>query len=61
MIKASPVELRKSLDAANMLARAGIRFVPIPVRSEEEFHALTREFSRKLESMAVEAEVEANQ
>lgn len=39
-----------------MLANIGIRFVPIPVATEEEFQALSAELSRKLEQMAVEAE-----
>lgn len=38
-----------------MLANIGIRFVPIPVATEEEFQALSAELSRKLEQMAVEA------
>ncbi|QXZ34507.1 DUF1382 family protein [Enterobacter hormaechei] len=56
MNKASPVDLRKSLDIANHLARIGIRFVPIPVATEEEFQTLAAELSRRLEQMAVEAE-----
>ncbi len=39
-----------------MLANIGIRFVPIPVATEEEFRALSAELSRKLKQMAVEAE-----
>ena len=39
-----------------MLANIGIRFVPIPVATEEEFQALSAELSRKLEQMVVEAE-----
>lgn len=39
-----------------MLANIGIRFVPIPVVSEEEFQSLSAELSQKLEQMAVEAE-----
>ncbi|MCW4712247.1 DUF1382 family protein [Enterobacter hormaechei subsp. hoffmannii] len=34
----------------------GIRFVPIPVATEEEFQTLAAELSRRLENMAVEAE-----
>lgn len=49
MNRASPVDLRKSLEAAHMLASIGIRFVPIPVATEEEFQALSAELSRKLE------------
>ncbi|BBR77276.1 hypothetical protein WP4S18C04_18620 [Klebsiella pneumoniae] len=56
MNKASPVDLRNSLEIANRLALIGVRFVPIPVATEEEFQALAAELSRKLEQMAVEAE-----
>lgn len=56
MNRASPVDLRKCLEAAHGLAHIGIRFVPIPVATEEEFQALSAELSRKLERMAVEAE-----
>lgn len=56
MNRASPVDLRKSLEIANRLALIGVRFVPIPVATEEEFQALSVELSRKLEQMAVEAE-----
>lgn len=56
MNRASPVDLRKCLEAAHGLAHFGIRFVPIPVATDEEFQALSAELSRKLEQMAVEAE-----
>ncbi|HBM7610104.1 DUF1382 family protein [Escherichia coli] len=56
MNRASPVDLRKSLEIANHLARIGIRFVPIPVASEEDFQTLAAELSLRLEQMAVEAE-----
>ncbi|EMQ1504157.1 TPA: DUF1382 family protein [Klebsiella pneumoniae] len=56
MNRASPVDLRKCLEIANRLALIGVRFVPIPVATEEEFQALSAELSRKLEQMAVEAE-----
>lgn len=49
MNRASPVDLRKCLEAAHGLAHIGIRFVPIPVATEEEFQALSAELSRKLE------------
>ena len=57
MNRASPVDLRKSLEAANSLARIGIRFVPIPVATEEEFQTLAAELSRRLEQIAVKAEM----
>ncbi|EMM8462462.1 DUF1382 family protein [Citrobacter freundii] len=56
MNRVSPVDLRKSLEIANHLAQIGIRFVPIPVATEEEFQTLAAELSRRLEQMAVEAE-----
>ncbi|HHV7226508.1 TPA: DUF1382 family protein [Klebsiella pneumoniae] len=49
MNRASPVDLRKCLEAAHGLAHIGIRFVPIPVATEEEFQSLSAELSRKLE------------
>ncbi|HDC4579955.1 TPA: DUF1382 family protein, partial [Enterobacter cloacae] len=52
MNRASPVDLRKSLEIANHLAHIGIRFVPIPVATEEEFQTLAAELSRRLEQMA---------
>ncbi|CAM8075281.1 DUF1382 family protein [Enterobacter hormaechei] len=56
MNRASPVDLRRSVEIAKHLAHIGIRFVPIPVASEEEFQTLSAELSRRLEQMAVEAE-----
>lgn len=40
MNKVSPVEIRKCLEMANSLAHAGIRFVPVPVTSDDEFNSL---------------------
>lgn len=56
MNRASPVDLRKCLEAANMLAQSGIRFVPIPAGSDAEYATLQALFINKLETMAVEAE-----
>lgn len=56
MNRASPVELRKCLEAANMLAQSGIRFVPIPAATDAEYAILSAIFMDKLESLAVEAE-----
>ena len=56
MNRASPVDLRKSLEISNHLAHIGIRFVPIPVTTDEEFQTLVGELPRRLEQMAVEAE-----
>lgn len=56
MNRASPLDLRKSIEIANNLVHIGIRFVPIPVMTEEEFQLLASELSRKLEEIATEAE-----
>ncbi|MBJ9570603.1 DUF1382 family protein [Citrobacter braakii] len=56
MNRASPVDLRKSLEIANHLAHIGIRVVPIPAATEEEFLTLAAELSRRLEQMADESE-----
>ncbi|MCE2009163.1 DUF1382 family protein [Enterobacter ludwigii] len=56
MNRASSVDLRKSIEIANHLAHIGIRFVPIPVATEEEFKTMASELSQRLEHMAVEAE-----
>ncbi|EPV6100098.1 DUF1382 family protein [Escherichia coli] len=56
MNKASPVDLRKCLEAANMLAQIGVRFVPMPAATDAEFAMLSAMFMDKLEALAVEAE-----
>lgn len=56
MNRASPVDLRKSLEMANSLAQIGIRFVPIPVATEEEFQTLLATAHIRLDKFAVEAE-----
>ena len=56
MNKASPVDLRKCIEAANMLAQIGIRFVPMPAATDAEFAMLSAMFMDKMEALAVEAE-----
>lgn len=58
MNKASPVELRQSLEMANALASSGIRFVPIPVMNEAGFNRLMDETRRILDDMLAEVEHE---
>lgn len=56
MKRASPVELRQSLEMANALASAGIRFVPIPVMNESGFNRLMDETRKILDDMLIEVE-----
>lgn len=58
MNKASPVELRQSLEMANELASAGIRFVPVPVNDDYEFNRIVNEISisKKFASWLLEVE-----
>lgn len=56
MKRASPVELRQSLEMANALASAGIRFVPVPVMNEVVFNRLMDETRKILDDMLAEVE-----
>lgn len=56
MNRASPVELRQSLEMANALASAGIRFVPVPVINDAEFNRLADESRKIIDGMLIEAE-----
>lgn len=49
--KASPVEIRKSLEAASLLARAGIRFVPVPAIDENDHEQLLQKMLDRLEKI----------
>lgn len=59
MNRASPVELRQSLEMANALASSGIRFVPIPVMNEDGFNRLMDETRKILDDMLAEVEHDA--
>lgn len=49
MNRASPVDIRKSLEMANEIAGIGISFVPIPVTSEADRAHLMSVFFKRLE------------
>ncbi|CDQ53054.1 TPA: DUF1382 family protein [Klebsiella pneumoniae] len=51
MNRASPVDLRKCLEAAHGLAHIGIRFVPIPVVTEEELQECDQWAKKKAEGI----------
>ena len=56
MNKASPVELRQSLEMADSLASAGIRFVPVPVINETGFNRLVDESRKIIDGMLIDVE-----
>lgn len=52
MIKrASPAQLRKALELANLFVKTGINFVPVPVTSDEEQDALGEQAIAKMEQI----------
>lgn len=48
---ASPVQLRKALEVANLYAKMGINFIPVPVTSEAEQNELADRAFAKLEEI----------
>ena len=46
------------IEMAHSLAQIGVRFVPIPVETDEEFHTLAASLSQKLEIMVAKAEAD---
>jgi hypothetical protein len=53
MNRASPVQLRKSLEVASAFAKAGIRFVCMPVVDEADHANLVDQAQERLERIAV--------
>ncbi|WP_182310685.1 DUF1382 family protein [Aeromonas media] len=58
MNRASPADLRKSLEMANCLAKEGILFIPMPVADNQEAEARLAEADARLNEMALAAERE---
>lgn len=56
MKRASPVELRQSLEMANALASAGIRFVPVPVINDAGFNRLVEESRKIIDGVLIDVE-----
>lgn len=57
MNRASPVDLRKALEATHILVKAGILFVPMPVTSPEEYSKRVAEMNARMNEIVAEAEV----
>ena len=53
--RAEPAALRSALNAAHMMATAGIMFVPVPVSSEEDAQALRARSLQHLQAMEAAA------
>ena len=51
MERATPVQMRKSLEVVEVFKKAGLRFVPIPVIDEADFLAQTAELNKRLETI----------
>lgn len=58
MERASPIELRKAMDASSLLSQAGILFVPVPVVGAEDCAKLMAEAQSRLEILALAIEQE---
>ena len=56
MKRASPIQLRQSLEMANTMVKHGIRFVCMPVVDESDFLNLASQATERLERMALIAE-----
>lgn len=58
MKRASPVQLRQSLEVANTMVKHGIRFVCMPVIDEADAMNLASQAAERLERMALIAEAQ---
>lgn len=53
--RASPTQLRKALEIANLFVKTGIRFVPMPCADDAEYEQRMRESIAKLDQIEVTA------
>jgi hypothetical protein len=58
MNKATPVELRKSLQIVDVLKNAGIDFVPVIVKSEQHRNELIKSLLNDLEALSSDKETD---
>lgn len=58
MMRATPVSMRRALEAARTYAEHGVLFVPVPVLNAADQADLVRQVDERLERMATQAEAE---
>lgn len=56
LLRARPVEMRSALEIVDVLRRAGVLFVPMPVRTADEHARLLEGVVQQLDEMANESE-----
>lgn len=56
MNRASPVDLRKAIEAAHTYVKAGLLFVPMPVLNEQDHAGLVAQADSRLETIIQESE-----
>ena len=56
MNRARPADLRQALVAAHTMAENGVLFVPVTVRSREEWMELAQQSTKKMDDIVDEAE-----
>ena len=56
MNRASPADMRKALAVVDVLRKAGILFVPMPVMSAEDHSSLIEQVDSRLEQLAQQQE-----
>jgi Protein of unknown function (DUF1382) len=61
MNRASPAELRKAMEVATTLLKAGIMFVCVPVMSETDYSDLVHLAKQRMGEMVAAAEAEEAQ
>ena len=57
MNRAAPVDLRRALEIAHDLVKAGLDFIPVPVLSDEDKAILVRDVEMRLTQIQKEREV----
>lgn len=58
MMRASPAELRKAIEAANVMVKSGILFVPMPALHPEDLATLQAQAMIRLDRLVENAEKE---